>query len=69
VHPVNSLYFNGAVIIKALKLKGSLTFMELFLEIKAIRDMPISLFVLSLDWLYLASVVHYNDNEKIELCS
>lgn len=69
IHPTNSLYFNGAFIIKALKTKNTLGFMDLFMETRSLHDMPIAIFALSLDWLFLASIVQYNSNAEIELCS
>lgn len=69
IHPTNSLYLNGAYIIKALKDKKALSFMDLFMEARALHEMPIALFALSLDWLFLASIVQYNKNAEIELCS
>lgn len=69
IHPINSLYFNGAYIIKVLKLKKSLSFMDLLMETRVFHEMSIALFALSLDWLFLASIVQYNKNDEIELCS
>lgn len=69
INPINSLYFNGGYIIQALKKYKELSFMELFFEIKMTSDISIAIFALSLDWLYLAAIVCYNKNGKIELCS
>ena len=69
IHPTNSLYFNGAHIIKALKKNKPLGFMDLLMETRILHEMPIALFALSLDWLFLASVVQYNSKDEIELCS
>lgn len=69
INPRNSLYFNGGHIIQALKKHKELSFMELFFETKMTSDISIAIFVLSLDWLYLAAIVCYNKNGKIELCS
>jgi hypothetical protein len=68
VHPMNSLYFNGAYIIKALRDSRSMGFMDLYLATKELRDMPIAIFVLALDWLFLAAVVR-NNHGHVELCS
>lgn len=69
IHPTNSLYFNGACIIKALKKNKALSFMDLLAETRISHEIPIALFALSLDWLFLASIVQYNKNDEIELCS
>ena len=68
VRPENSLYFNGAFIIKTIKTNGAMRFMDLYLSTRERQDMPIALFVLALDWLYLASIVRNSDG-VIELCS
>ena len=68
VHPENSLYFNGAYIIQALRNSPSMGFMDLYLATRDLRDMPIAIFVLALDWLFLAAIVR-NNRENVELCS
>lgn len=68
VRPENSLYFNGAFIIKTIKKAGPMRFMDLYLFTREHQEMPIALFVLALDWLYLASIVR-NSGGIIELCS
>ena len=68
VHPENSLYFNGAYIIQALGESRSMGFMDLYLATRDLRDMPIAIFVLALDWLFLAAVVR-NNRGSVELCS
>lgn len=69
INPRNSLYFNGGYIIQALRKNKELSFMELFFEIKLTWKISMAIFALSLDWLFLASIVHYNESGKIELCS
>lgn len=68
VLPENSLYFNGAFIIEAIKKVGPMRFMDLYLATRELQEMPIAIFVLALDWLYLASIVRNSDG-VIELCS
>ena len=68
VWPENSLYFNGAFIIKAIKTNGAMPFMDLYLSTREYQAMPTAIFVLALDWLYLASIIQ-NSNGVIELCS
>lgn len=68
VHPENSLYLNGGYIIQALSGGKSMGFMDLYLATRELRDMPIAIFVLALDWLFLATVVH-DQSGNIELCS
>ncbi len=69
-HPASSLYFNGAFIIKALKENDKeLSLIDLYMETKRHRDMPIAIFVLALDWLFLADAICPNNNGSIKLCS
>jgi len=68
VRPQNSLYFNGAFIIKAIKKSGPKGFMDLYLATREHQDMSIAVFVLALDWLFVASIVSSSDG-VIDLCS
>ena len=71
VHPESTLLFNGALILKELKKTGEARLLELFADTRANVETPITmpLFVLSLDWLFLADCVAFNDQGKIVLCS
>jgi hypothetical protein len=69
VHPNNTLMYNGALIIKALRRIGEASVLDLFVETKSEIDLGMPIFVLSLDWLYLAECVTLNDQGKIVLCS
>ncbi len=68
VHPENSIYYNGAIILQALQDKDELEMLALFSRVKSIRDMSFPVFVLCLDWLYLINVAELK-REKVELCS
>ncbi|WP_445145019.1 ABC-three component system middle component 6 [Dyella sp. Tek66A03] len=69
VHPDNTLMYNGALIIKTLKRIGGASLLDLFVETKTENDLGMPIFVLSLDWLYLADCITLNDQGKITLCS
>lgn len=69
VHPANSLYFNGAHVLSALKKIGETDPMGLFIESRKLHEMQLPLFTLTLDWLYLAGMISCNRNGNIELCS
>ncbi|MDR6094025.1 hypothetical protein QE373_001322 [Stenotrophomonas sp. SORGH_AS321] len=69
VRPENTLVFNGAMIIKALKELGSAGLLELYFEARQYGGMTMPIFVLSLDWLYLASCVEINGQGDLVLCS
>lgn len=68
VHPTNSLYFNGAFVFQALKLVGETELVDLYLESQKLRQMPMPIFVLALDWLFLADLVNFNANGNIAPC-
>lgn len=69
IHPENTLLYNGALVLRALKSIGDATLLELFVEARQGNSMSMPLFVLSLDWLYLANCVRFNEQGKLSLCS
>ena len=68
IRPELSLYYNGAIILNALKFKPKQSLIDLFKNTKKENDISFSLFLLSLDWLYLIDVVTLDDNGEVELC-
>lgn len=42
--------------------------MELYKNVKLERNITFSVFLLSLDWLYLIDLAKYTDRGEIELC-
>lgn len=69
IHPENSVYYNGAFVIKTLKKEKRYKMLDLFQDVKAKKEMSFSIFILCLDWLYLLEVAKLNSNGEIELCS
>lgn len=69
IHPESTLMYNGALIVKALKVKGEAPILDLYLAAKKGHKMTMALFVLSLDWLFLADCVALNESGRITLCS
>lgn len=69
IHPENTLLYNGALVLKALKSMEEATPLQLFVEARQGNSMSMPLFVLSLDWLYLANCVQCNEQGKLSLCS
>jgi hypothetical protein len=67
-HPTNSLYFNGGYILQALKQTGEIKLMDLYMEARQLRDMSMAIFVLALDWLFLAELVSFDDQGNIKPC-
>ncbi|WP_448218829.1 ABC-three component system middle component 6 [Endozoicomonas sp. 2B-B] len=68
IHPENSIYYNGAVVLKTLQESGKMDLLELYEKAKNFSEMSFPLFILCLDWLYLidAAVLNYGE---VELCS
>lgn len=69
IHPDNSIYYNGAFVIESLKKKTSYQMLDLYLVVKAKKQMSFSIFILCLDWLYLLEVTKINSKGEIQLCS
>jgi predicted AAA+ superfamily ATPase len=69
IHPANSLYFNGAFVLEALRSSGKTTLLNLYIEVRKLHEMPMPIFVLSLDWLFLAELVLCNSAGELEICS
>lgn len=69
IHPENTLLYNGALVLKVLRSMGDATPLELFVEARQGNNMSMPIFVLSLDWLYLANCVQLNEQGTLSLCS
>ncbi len=67
IHPENTIYYNGAVVISTLSEFKTLDTIELFDKVKEQKNMTLQVFLLCLDWLYLISVAEVR-NGKVELC-
>ena len=68
IHPHHSLFFNGSIILKALKGTGETSMLDLFAETRKLREIQMPIFTLYLDWLFLAELVNFNDRGNIEPC-
>jgi len=68
IHPENSIYYNGAIVLNVIQNNSNIEMLELFQLVKKVRNMSFTTFVLSLDWLYLIDVAVL-ENEKVKLCS
>lgn len=68
IHPENSIYYNGAVVLQVLQNNDKLEMLELYNRVKEVRYMSFPVFVLCLDWLYLINIAELK-REKVKLCS
>ena len=69
IHPEQTIYFNGAFVLKAIQEHRMMNMLDLYIQTKAEREMSMPVFVLCLDWLFLLNLVALNDYGKVELCS
>jgi hypothetical protein len=68
IHPTLSIYYNGSLVLKELKLKARQQVFELYQRVKNNSDMSFLTFMLSLDWLYLIDAAKMNEDGRVELC-
>ncbi len=69
IHPEQSIYYNGAFVLQALREQCSMDMLDLYACTQTHRRMTMPVFVLCLDWLYLLNLVSLNDQGGVELCS
>jgi len=67
VHPENSIYYNGAIVLQVLQNNNKLEMLELYHKINQEQNMSFPVFILCLDWLYLIDAAELK-KEKVELC-
>lgn len=68
IHPKNSIYYNGALVLQVLQKKNGLDLVSLYLEVKQVKELTFPVFILCLDWLYIANIAEIKEG-KVELCS
>lgn len=69
VHPDETIYYNGSLVLKVLQQYKAIDFLELYAKASQERKLSISVFILCLDWLYLIDLITIGDNGKVSLCS
>lgn len=69
IHPEQSVYYNGAFVLQALREKHGKGLLDLYVRTQDYRHMTMPIFVLCLDWLFLLDLVCLSDQGGIELCS
>lgn len=68
IHPEMSIYYNGYVILSKLNEKGAYGMVELYHELKEECGMSFSIYVLSVDWLFLIHAANIDENGVISKC-
>lgn len=69
MHPEQSIYYNGAFVLKVLQKHPVCDLLELFLQTRNFREMTMPVFVLCLDWLYLLGLAELNEHGSVVLCT
>lgn len=69
IHPEQTVYYNGAVVLRVLQEEKSFEILNLYSATRAEHEMTLQVFLLCLDWLYLIGVVQLNGLGGVELCS
>ncbi len=68
IHPKNSIYYNGALVLQVLQKKNGLNLVSLYLEVKQVKELTFPVFILCLDWLYIANIAEIKEG-RVKLCS
>ena len=68
IHPELSIYYNGSLILNELKKTSHQTIMDLYYTIREENGMSFSIFVLSLDWLYLIDAAQITEEGIAKKC-
>ncbi|MFH1188049.1 MAG: ABC-three component system middle component 6 [bacterium] len=69
IHPENSIYYNGAFVLRELQKEENQSLLDLYQNVKQERNMSFPVFILCLDWLFLLDVAELKNNNEIKLCS
>ena len=68
IHPKNTIYYNGAIVLNALQKYKKISLLDLFSEIKKEHEISFQIYLLSIDWLFLIDVAETKEG-IVTLCS
>jgi hypothetical protein len=68
IQPELTLYYNGAIVIKELARKPNQKILDLYENIKNNHNMSFSIFILSLDWLYVIDYAEIDEEGIVRKC-
>lgn len=68
IAPEDSIYYNGAIVLKVVQREGRISLANLFCEVNKSKALSFPIFLLCLDWLYLINCVSMQ-KEEVVLCS
>jgi hypothetical protein len=69
IHPENSVYYNGAIVLELIQLHKCIKLTELYFLVKEKKNMSYPILILCLDWLYLLNAAVINKKGDVCLCS
>ena len=69
IQPEQTVYFNGAYVLKELQKYRVLNMLDLYELTLDERKMSMPIFVLCLDWLFLLDLITLNDGGAVPFCS
>ena len=69
IHPKNSIYYNGALVLDVMQQYKRLSIVDLFLKLQEKKVVTFPVLVLCLDWLYLIDTVEVDNKGEVRLCS
>jgi len=69
IHPKNSIYYNGALVLDVMQQYERLSIVDLFLKLQEKKAITFPVLVLCLDWLYLIDTVEVDNKGEVRLCS
>jgi len=69
IHPENTIYYNGAFVLKELQKRNNQDMIELYQNAKQACNLTFPVYVLCLDWLYLLGAAKLNNGNLVRLCS
>lgn len=68
IHPEDCIYYTGAMILDEIGKNNGQNFIDLYQKMRKTKKMSCSVFVLSLDWLYLIQAVQVDKDGVIKRC-
>jgi hypothetical protein len=68
IHPEQTIYFNGAIVLKAIQEHRMMDMLDLYMLTSNKREMSMPVFLLCLDWLFLLDLIKLNDSGEVEIC-
>jgi hypothetical protein len=69
IHPEQTIYYNAAYVLKVILKQKEISILDLYLEVCKLIKISMPVFLLSLDWLFLAEIIENQENGSVALCS